>query len=229
MAGAQQKSIFEVYSTTKVLRPAELLNLGVTPVQLTPTPGPGQVLVPGQIALVYNFNRFDFSASPSVNVEIGATGTGVLHSSISGLTGSGASTLIIPQLSFDAGAVDFTAPYLGQPLMLVLVGGAFAAGGIETATIGAAGTGYAPGDTGTITTGDGNAHYQVLTVGGLGDVTSFLITAPGTGYAAGAGQATATGAPQAGIGINFTVNITKINDGDGTIKVTTLYQVIDVP
>ena len=73
-------------------------------------------------------------------------------------------------------------------------------------TLGAAGTGYAVNDTGTITTGGGNATYKITAVSG-GAVTTFTITAPGTGYSTGNGQATATGGAQPGSGSGFTVNI----------------------
>ena len=103
------------------------------------------------------------------------------------------------------------------------------AGPIATATLGAGGLGYLAGDTGTITTGNGNATYQVLTVGAGGDVLTFSITAPGTRYTVGAGQATATGGAQPGVGVGFTVNITAVQTGDGTLKVVTYYQIIPVP
>jgi hypothetical protein len=84
---------------------------------------------------------------------------------------------------------------------------------ILTAGITAAGTGYAANDTGTITTGNKNATYKVLTVS-TGAVATFSITSGGSGYAIATGQATAVGGAQPGVGTGFTVNVTAIESGD---------------
>jgi hypothetical protein len=67
------------------------------------------------------------------------------------------------------------------------------AGGIETVTIGTAGTGYAVGDVINIvsSTGQGGS-VTVATVGGTGDVTGLTIDSAGYGYA-GTDTLTATG------------------------------------
>lgn len=84
-----------------------------------------------------------------------------------------------------------------------------ASGSIAAAGVTAGGTGYAIGDTGTITTGSGNATYRVATVSG-GAVASFTVTSGGSGYTVGTGQATARGGSQPGSGSGFTVNVTSI-------------------
>lgn len=84
-------------------------------------------------------------------------------------------------------------------------------GFIETASVTAGGSGYAAGDTGTITTGNGNATYLVQTVGGGGAVTLLEITNAGSGYTVSAGNATATGGTQPGSGTGLTVDITVVN------------------
>jgi hypothetical protein len=84
---------------------------------------------------------------------------------------------------------------------------------ISAAGITAAGAGYAINDTGTITTGNKNATYKVLTVS-AGAVATFSITFGGSGYAIATGQATAVGGAQPGAGSGFTVNVTAITSGD---------------
>lgn len=85
-----------------------------------------------------------------------------------------------------------------------------AAGGITGASVDAGGTGYAVGDTGSVTGGGGNAAYTVLTVA-LGVVQTISISEEGSGYALGTGAATATGGTQPGSGTGLTVNITSIS------------------
>jgi hypothetical protein len=102
--------------------------------------------------------------------------------------------------------------YTGETDTQTLLAGA-TTGIILTASITAAGSGYAANDTGTITTGKGNATYKVLTVS-TGAVATFSITFGGSGYAVAAGQATAVGGAQPGVGTGFTVNVTAIESGD---------------
>lgn len=68
----------------------------------------------------------------------------------------------------------------------------------------AGGTGYAVGNTLTITTGGGNATVMVEAVSG-GIVTAVRLVSCGTGYSTGAGQATSGGS-----GTGCTINITQI-------------------
>jgi hypothetical protein len=82
---------------------------------------------------------------------------------------------------------------------------------IVVATVAAGGTGYRVNDTGTINQGGNTtATYTVRTVtGGFfgGPVTSFMITAAGTGYSVANGVGTAR---TRGGGTGFTVNITSV-------------------
>jgi hypothetical protein len=71
----------------------------------------------------------------------------------------------------------------------------------------AGGSGYAVGDTGTVTAGDSLATYVVLTVSG-GAVTLVAYTGGGSGYANATGVATATGGSQPGAGTGLTVDVT---------------------
>lgn len=102
--------------------------------------------------------------------------------------------------------------YSGETDIQTLLAGA-TTGIILTAGITAAGSGYAANDTGTITTGNGNATYKVLTVS-TGAVATFSITFGGSGYSIATGQATAVGGAQPGSGTGFTVNVTAIESGD---------------
>lgn len=94
-------------------------------------------------------------------------------------------------------------------------------GPIVTATVQAAGTGYAVNDTGTIipTSGTPRATYKVLTVDGLGAVLTFqVVTAGGPLYDTTHNPlSTATGGAQAGVGVGFTVNVTVIPPADGAL------------
>jgi hypothetical protein len=80
-------------------------------------------------------------------------------------------------------------------------------GQITAAAINAGGSGWAVGDTGTITGGGGSgAWFQVLTAP-AGVVGSLRLLARGSGYGTATGAATATGAPfPANIGIGLAVN-----------------------
>ena len=79
-------------------------------------------------------------------------------------------------------------------------------GAIPAIAVLAGGTGYAAGDTGTISGGGGNATYKVLAVSG-GAVTAIALTGGGTGYSTAIGNATATGGAHPGSGSGLTVNI----------------------
>jgi hypothetical protein len=75
------------------------------------------------------------------------------------------------------------------------------------------GTGYAANDTGTITTGLGDATYKVLTVGGSGGTvvqTVGLVFSGSSGYSVATGQATTKGGSQPGSGSGLTINVTAI-------------------
>ena len=86
-------------------------------------------------------------------------------------------------------------------------------GPITASTLGAGGSGYVVGDTGTVATGNGDATYVVDTLSGSA-VATYTITAPGTGYSVGTGQATAVGGAQPGVGTGFTINVTAIGAAD---------------
>jgi hypothetical protein len=90
------------------------------------------------------------------------------------------------------------------------------AGPITASEISQAGTGYAIGDTGTVTTGNGDATYIVNTVGMVGNVQTYTLTAAGTGYSNGANIPTATGGGQPGAGVGFTLDIATAGGGQSS-------------
>jgi hypothetical protein len=113
--------------------------------------------------------------------------------------------------------------------------------GVRAAVINAPGTGYAPGDTGNIDTGSGDASFNVDTVDGMGGVTGLTLTYPGTGYTAGAGVTTTA---TSGIGVGLTVDITILGSGvsiqvdtidainpdfDGSFVITVPYAIVTIP
>lgn len=109
-----------------------------------------------------------------------------------------------------------------------LSGEIFVAGSIASASVSTSGLLYAPGDTGEVTSGQGDATYTVLTIGGGGEVLTFSIDTPGIGYVLGAGQATlvSTGAGDGA----FTISVDSLsNESAGTLVIDMLYRVIDLP
>jgi len=208
---------------------AQLIAFSGGLIAVVPAPGVGKIIQPISVAILYNFGTVDFSPTPRLNIQIGATGAPVLSVGPTQLTGFGVSAAWLPLINYNGSGITASSGVSNIPLNLALTAGHFAAGIISAAGITAAGTGYALNDTGTITSGGGDATYIITGVGALGVVTSFAVTGAGTGYSTGAGQATATGGAQPGIGTGFTVNITAVQNGDGTIKVVTYYQIVPVP
>ena len=87
-------------------------------------------------------------------------------------------TLKVDYINLD---VDLVCPFfVGQS---VVFSGESGTGEITQASLAAAGTGYAVGNTGTFTGGSGTgATYEVTAIGANGVITTFNITAGGSGY-----------------------------------------------
>jgi hypothetical protein len=79
------------------------------------------------------------------------------------------------------------------------------------------GANYAVNDTGYITTGSGDAMYQVLTVSGGIAQTVALIYPGSSGYTSGTAQATNKAGSQPGSGSGLTLNITAVQ-ANGTVS-----------
>jgi hypothetical protein len=215
--------------TVTQLSSADILALASTGKQLVAAPGAGKIQVP--FGFYYSLA---FGTHPYVVVGGSIDNLAPAY----GLNGDqiGASVLnVVAQgtnsVAYGAGVLSpFGGPFaqdVNQPI--VLFGSNYNAGPIVTATLGAGGLGYAANDTGTITNGTNDATYKVLTVGAGGAVLTFQITGAGTACTIANGNATVTGGAQPGVGVGFTVNITAVQIGDGTLKVVTYYQIIPVP
>lgn len=76
------------------------------------------------------------------------------------------------------------------------------------ATPTAGGTGYVVNDVLTLTTGGTGCTVKVLAIGGSGDVTAVQLLTPGSGYSAGAGNATTGGS-----GTLCTIEVTAVAQG----------------
>lgn len=217
-----------VLAATVTLNPAALVALGTTPFTLIPAPGAGRIIVPIGFAFIYNFGTIAFQGALDVAASyagaandsvlpVGFSSTGLLNAAASGFAYTGAAIAVNANLAADANQairLTGTGPGLGGPIV--------------TATLGAGGAGYAANDTGTINDGSDDATYKVLTVDGGGAVLTFQVTGAGTSYRVENGVATATGGAQPGVGVGFTVNITAVQNGDGTLKVTTFYSIVPV-
>lgn len=113
--------------------------------------------------------------------------------------------------TYGGALADFNAPIpsrVYQAFFLNVTGGA-----IALYVPGSGGIGYAANDTGTVSGASGAlATYIVNTVGSQGEVLTFSIVDPGTGYLPGNGFLTARGGGQPGAGIGFEVNINNVTN-----------------
>lgn len=211
------------------LTAAQIRTLASSPVVLVAKPGAGKIIVPVGMFFILNFgtSRFRFTTGGSDTIS-----PRYLPSS-DNFGGNQDNLVGVSENSYAWTGFRF-GPYptgssgVNEDAGLLSASN-YTNGPISTATLGAGGAGYAVNDTGTISTGSGDATYTVLTVGGAGAVVTFSISGAGTSYATGNGVATATGGAQPGIGVGFTVNITAVATGNGTLKVTTFYTILPVP
>jgi hypothetical protein len=213
------------------LSAAQINALSVTPVQLVPAPGAGKVVLVFGVAFVFAAGTILYQTSGADTQSIFYAGdpTKTLTQLFSNLI---TKFPLSSSFAYQPGGVALTVFLLpGDTNKAVQISAAspFDQGAIATSSLGAGGAGYVANDTGTITTGNGDATYKVLTVDGGGAVLTYQITNPGTGYNTGNGQATAVGGAQPGVGAGFTVNVLTVNLGNGTLKVVTYYQIIPVP
>jgi hypothetical protein len=216
-------------STTTILTPAQIVAMHAAPITVVPAPGAGKIIDVVSVALVYNFGTRKF-----LPVET----NGMMHQYASDPGNSlcslyfGLVTAAASGFQTNSAFVSTTVPIepgADNQAVQITSDTAYNAGPIVTATLGAGGAGYVANDTGTITNGANDATYKVLTVGAGGAVLTFQITGAGTRCTVANGNATVDGGAQPGVGAGFTVNITAVNTGDGTLKVVTYYQIIPVP
>ena len=197
------------------------------PVQVIPAPGAGKIIVPKFTYTVFTFGtkpygpiandggtNFAYGGQP--NLFVGGP-TGPAYAAERSLLTGG--PLFLP---------SGLTPPINQGLFVTTLNGDLSAGEITASTLGAGGLSYAVGDTGTISSGDGNATYVVTSVDGSGAITGYTLTNLGSGYAVGTGISTAVGGAQPGGGTDFSINIGSIQPGDGTAQVTVEYEVVTV-
>jgi hypothetical protein len=213
------------------LTPAQIQQLHTTPVTIIPAPGAGFVIVPIEAVLVNGTG------------SIAYTSTGLDSLSLT-YTGASAQAFAAALSNFVVGNLNHITSKAGTAFnavsllaagninnQSVQIAGSFNynAGTIVTATLGAGGTGYVVNDTGTITQGNNDATYIVTSIGANGAVTGFTITGAGTANTVANLVATVTGGAQPGVGANFTVNITAVTLGNGTLRVILYYTIVPVP
>jgi hypothetical protein len=215
--------------STVTLTSAQIKALSSSPIVTVPAPGAGNLINVLGVAARLNFGTHAYAALTDVLTFLydNAAFDGVTNPSISGLVTN-------PQSgnAYTPGFVDPDSSNLtGNANSAIAVFGtnSYNVGPIVTATLGGGGAGYVANDTGTITNGANDATYKVLTVGAGGAVLTFQITGAGTTCSVANGNATVDGGAQPGVGAGFTVNITAVQTGDGTLKVVTYYQIIPVP
>jgi hypothetical protein len=215
--------------STTTLTAAQIIGMSVTPVSLVPAPGAGKLIQPFIATAIYSFGTRAFMPSGADQIWAGCLPAPVaaqLGVYTNPFRSSGVSYFELP--AFSDVPVALLPGADNQPF--VLTGDtAYSSGPIVTTTLNAGGSGYVANDTGTIDGGVVAATYKVLTVGAGGSVLTYQVTSPGTAYPVINNEATATGGAQPGVGVGFTVNITAVATGDGTLKVVTYYQIIPVP
>ena len=214
---------------TVALTSAQILALTTTTITLVAAPGAGKVIIPLQIASVFTFGTLPYLSADGGSLGIQYAGGTYqnINGSVPGVIGALADTLYYSAAFLNTPQAIL--PGADNVAMTIKANLSIASGPIVTTTLGAGGLGYAVNDTGTILVQSGDATYKVLTVGAGGAVLTYQITGAGTSYDVQNAAATMTGGAQPGVGVGFTVNITAVNHGDGTLKVTTYYQVLAVP
>jgi len=225
LGGGQLPVLFKRTSVSS----AQLQNLLGAPVLLVGAPGAGKLLVFFGALMAYKFGTVAYDAPGDVlEVIYGSNINPQLtpNASVTGLIASAASAAAFASASY---ASIFGILPGSDNTALNLYGQDYNVGPIATTSLGAGGLGYAVNDTGVLTDGDGTAAYKVLTVGAGGAVLTYQITNTGHLYPVENGAATATGGAQPGVGTGLTINILTIVQGDGTLTVTTYYQVVAVP
>ena len=216
-------------TTTTHLTAAQIQTLNSTPVDVVPAPGAGKIIAVLGMAFVLHAgaDAYHSASSDTLFGQYDGTDNDLVIPEVKNLI-----TNALSGFDYESGSCQAPGDLLpGDDAEAVQIqsGQNYDLGPIVTAALGAGGLGYAIGDTGIINFNSADATYEVLTVGAGGAVETFSITGPGTAYATGNGVATATGGAQPGVGVGFTVNITAVQLGNGTLKVVTYYQIIPVP
>lgn len=240
-------SLGPVLASRVTLTKAQILALDATPVTIIPAPGANRAIIVlgGSLEAIFGTVAYVGNVQPALQLTydgiafVAATGIGSAPDT--GVTAllTAAQSGWLPLntgLLYDSSGMSATvAPAVISNKAIKLIAPSNAGynfGPIVTATLGAAGLGYVNGDTGIIDPSDlvssGDATYTITSVGTLGVVTGFTVSGAGTAYPVANGLATGTGGGQPGIGTGFTVNVTAITTGDGTLAVTLYYSVVSL-
>jgi hypothetical protein len=230
----------DVQKATVTIDAADLLNMDTVPVFLLAAPGAGKVIIPIHTTLECIAGSQPYSqieGSPYVWFVYGSApqasgAAGYLNVSAQTDFSQTSNQITFGAAAWNAeGGVSPSAGAANQPIYAEL-SQAINDGPISASTLGAGGSGYAPGDTGIINgSSDNTATYVIDTVDGGGAVLTYHLTSGGTLnlYGLATGVATATGGAQPGGGDGtFTVNITGVTTGNGSLILTLWYTIQDI-
>lgn len=224
-------------------------------VDIVAAPGAGHVLIPRYCVGVYRAGSIAYSISSIPDIFIGwevmedATGYALfMFRKLRGtdVWGGGPDLGLADQLLIfggsDAGTLgDFAGNAGGfllewfedQPLSVCWKGDPFQLpGAITDTSLDQDGSGYVPGDTGTVNGSAGvAATYVVDTVNLSSGVETYTLTSAGTEYTPGAHSTTAGGA-QPGVGASFRISVDSTDEsgslGDGTLDLFLEYDNLDI-
>jgi hypothetical protein len=209
-----------LWESTVDLTAAQIKTWHSAPIEAAPAPGANRIIAPLRYALLMAPGTVGFSAVQGAAVELDLTCNGVTLDSYSGVQNVLGQTTAKGSLFAASTNQAVTLATLSNQALTATLDRDLTAGGVATATLNAAGLGYAANDTGTIDpNNNGSATYRVLTVGALGVVATFSITAAGNGYVVANGLDT----DASGGGTGFKVNVTGITQGNGTLRLITRY------
>lgn len=215
------------------LTAAQLKTLGDTPVTLVPAPGTGNMIVPVSVVFRLAAGAHRFQGAGNLRLLYGGSGVGSVGTSgtlfadvvtqTTDQVGLFSQPLIF-SLAPNAVTGDYTSKAAVNAKALQISGVNFDLGSVLTATVADGGTGYAVNDLGSLSAGDNNAVYKVLTAPG-GVVGTVQITSGGANYDLLSNPVSTSVDTGAGDGA-LTLNIATIQQGDGTATVETYYIVV---
>jgi hypothetical protein len=214
------------------LSSAQLLDLHNTPVEVVGAPGAGKIVIVLSLAAVSAFGTTSYLTSNYLGLYYATSITGSARL-------FGISSLVLLNAFDTLFSTTPDTPFLAvsdaenQPIVLG-VNDLSVGGPIITASVQTGGSGYAPGDTFMILDTNYDGFGTVSTVDGGGAVTDFAFASSadrGSAYLT-SNNPIAT-SKTTGVGDDaLTINVTTVANhpmlGDGTLRVTTTYQIIDI-
>jgi hypothetical protein len=220
------------------LTSSQLKNLASTPIQLVAAPGANKLLHIVNAAFAYLRGTVGYTDAPNGyqldvqyddNIGLGFS-VGVINMLTDGYTSSSSYYRAI-----NASPNNPLATLVNRALRLAIP---FPSGALATIDLagGSGGTGYAVGDTGTLSNGSagGTVTYTVTSVDGSGAVTGLTIVPGGSGYVIGTQSNGVNAGSQPGSGSGLYVipatlgTLDELTGGDGELIVTVYYDTIDV-